>query len=87
MNGEKTGQPNSLKKLYQAQRMSVRSAIREELTDRGANYQRLAYWLNRASDSEMIGMPYILKEIVCRNIPAAEKLFVLPEINKPESTL
>jgi len=87
MNGEKTGQPNSLKKLYQAQRMSVRSAIREELIDRGENYQRLAYWLNRSSDSEMIGMPFILKEIVCRNIPAAEVLFVLPEIKKPDTII
>ncbi|MCE7061229.1 hypothetical protein [Dyadobacter sp. CY343] len=82
MNGGNPVQPNSLKKLYNLQRMSVRSAIREELEDRGQTYQRLAHWM-KVDDAELIRIPLILKEIVCKYIPAAEPLFKLPEINQP----
>ena len=84
MNGEKAVQPNSLKKLYNLQRMSVRSAIREELDDRGQTYQRLAHWMNKPDDAELIGIPLILKEIVCKHIPAAEILFRLPELKSTQ---
>jgi len=86
MNGAKAVQPNSLKRLYNSQRMSVRSAIREELEDRGQTYQRLAHWMNKSDDAGLVGMPFILKEVVCKHIPAAEPLFRLPEI-KPEPIL
>lgn len=80
MNGSKSGQPNSLKKIYQSQRMSVKSAIREELEDRGQSYQRFSYWLNKVDDSGLMEIPFILKEIVCKNISAAELLFKLPSL-------
>jgi len=75
-----TGDMNGLKQLYSKQPVSVRSKIREDLEARGLTYQRLSYWINK-ENAVFFEMPLILKQIICSNIPAAEKLFELPELN------
>ena len=72
---------NGLKKLYTGREYPIRAQIQLDLKKRGISTQRLSHWLNK-EDANFLEMPVILQQIICTNIPEAEVLFKLPEIQK-----
>ena len=73
---------NRLGKLFYKQPGSVQLKIKEDLQLYSQKWGRFRYWFTVADDN-LVEIPTILKTIVCRNIPQAEKLFKLPDPSVP----
>ena len=73
---------NRLGKLFYDQPGSKQLKIKEDLRAYSQKWGRFRYWFT-VDNSNLVEIPTILKTIVCRNIPQAEKLFKLPDPEVP----